>query len=157
VFRPTILYIKVDVWVWRDTCHSSVQPYTMSLPQETQLEFILPKHSHALPGRSWIPIPPTEIKFELVHSLWQYPGFLDAGRVKSALRMVLEDYPLWGARLAFVPLTGTAVDAEGLESGWRFDLNDTEGVQFSCVSTRHPGVFRPGYRDDDLHPGVCSA
>ncbi|KAF8183387.1 hypothetical protein BJ912DRAFT_976333 [Pholiota molesta] len=124
----------------------------MSLPQEMQLEFILPKHSHALPGRTWIPIPPTEIKFEIVHSLWQYPGFLDAGRVKSALRMVLEDYPLWGARLAFVPLTDAAVDAEGLESGWRFDLNDTEGVQFSCVSTRHPGIFRPGYRDDDLNP-----
>lgn len=129
----------------------------MSLPQETQVKFILPKYSHALSGRSWVPIPPTEMKFEAVHSLWQYPGFLDVGRVKSALRMVLKDYPLWAARLAFMPLTENSVNIEGLESGWRFDLNNTEGVQFSCVSTRHPGIFRSGYRDDDLNPGVCSA
>lgn len=127
----------------------------MSLPREKQVEFILPKYPHSLAGRPWIPVPPTEVKFYGVHSLWQYPGPLDTERLKSTLALTLRDYPLWAGRLAHQPINDGAVGNDVSESRWRIELNNTAGVQFSSVSTRHPGIFLPGYRDNDLHPGAC--
>ncbi|KAF8183382.1 hypothetical protein BJ912DRAFT_549261 [Pholiota molesta] len=123
----------------------------MSLPREKQVEFILPKYPHALAGRSWFPVPPTEVKFYGIHSLWQYPGPLDVERLKSTLALTLSDYPLWAGRLARHPIKDGAFGDDVSESGWRIELDNTAGVQFSSVSTRHPGIFRPGYQDNDLH------
>ncbi|KAF8961556.1 hypothetical protein BDZ97DRAFT_2076907 [Flammula alnicola] len=139
------------------SCPSAAQSDAHSAT--SQIEYIRPVLPHALShhSRQFLLIPPTDLRFEVIHLMWVVPGPIDLELFKRALGMVLSDYPHCAGRLARGALTPEgepAAKSEGERPAmgpWRIDLTNG-GVELSIATTNHPGVFTEGYNDLDHDP-----